>query len=70
LNDAASAVDLVGTDEAGDVSLALVANHGGVVTIVGSGRPAKLGVPAIDIGPGAKAGNELRAASERRGAQK
>jgi len=57
------AIDLVGTDEAGDVSVALVADHDRIVTIAGFGRAGALGIKAIGGGPGADPGTEIRAAA-------
>lgn len=55
-----AAIDLVGTDEAGDVSLALLPDKGRAATIVGSGRAAALGVRALGMGPNADPGTEVR----------
>jgi NADPH2:quinone reductase len=57
-----AAIDLIGTDEAGDVSVALVADHDRLVTIVGSGRGARLGMKPIGGGPGADPGTAIREA--------
>jgi NADPH:quinone reductase len=57
----AAALDLVGTDEAIDVSLALVAADR-VVSIAGFGRAAE-GITLIGGGPGADPGTELRNAA-------
>jgi NADPH:quinone reductase-like Zn-dependent oxidoreductase len=57
------AIDLVGTDEAGDVSFALVADHDRIATIVGSGRAGALGAKALGAGPGADPGTEIRSAA-------
>lgn len=57
----AAAVDLVGTDEAIDTSLALVAPDR-VVSIAGFGRGAD-GITLLGSGPGADPGTELRAAA-------
>lgn len=48
-----AALDLVGTDEAADVSLALVADKGRIATIAGFGRAASDGFKALGGGPGA-----------------
>jgi NADPH:quinone reductase len=58
-----AAIDLIGTDEAGEVSVALVADHDRLATIVGSGKGARLGMKALGMGPGADPGTELRAAA-------
>ena len=58
-----AAIDLIGTDEASDVSVALVADRRRVVTIVAFGRAAQLGIQAIGGGPGADPGTEIRAAA-------
>jgi NADPH2:quinone reductase len=58
-----AALDLVGTDEALDVSLALVADHDRIVTIANFRRGPSAGVALIGGGPGAEAGDELRAAA-------
>jgi NADPH:quinone reductase-like Zn-dependent oxidoreductase len=58
-----AAIDLVGTDEAVDVSLALVANRERIATIVASARSSSNGVQALGGGPGADAGVEIRLAA-------
>lgn len=58
-----TALDLVGTDEAVDVSLELVADPHRVVTIAAFGRAAAAGITAIGGGPGADPGTEVRAAA-------
>lgn len=58
-----AALDLIGSDEAADVSLKLVRDHSRIVTIVGGGRAGELGIQAIGGGPGADPGTELRAAA-------
>jgi NADPH:quinone reductase len=58
-----AALDLIGSDEAADVSLELVSDRSRIVTIVGAGRAGALGVQAIGGGPGADPGTELRAAA-------
>jgi NADPH:quinone reductase-like Zn-dependent oxidoreductase len=58
-----AALDLVGSDEAADVSLELVGDRSRIVTIVGSSRAGTLGIQAIGAGPGADPGTELRAAA-------
>jgi NADPH:quinone reductase-like Zn-dependent oxidoreductase len=62
-NGVSAAIDLVGTDEAVDVSLALVANHERIATIVPSARSNSKGVQALGGGPGADAGVEIRSAA-------
>lgn len=59
----AAALDLVGTDEAVDVSLEFVADRGRIVTIAAFGRFAEAGIRAIGGGEGADPGTELRAAA-------
>jgi NADPH:quinone reductase-like Zn-dependent oxidoreductase len=58
-----AAIDLVGTDEAVDVSLALVANRERIATIVSSARSNSNGIQALGGGPGADAGVEIRSAA-------
>ena len=58
-----AAVDLIGTDEAMDVSLALVADRERIATIVNFGRGAIEGVALLGGGPGADPGNALRDAA-------
>jgi NADPH:quinone reductase-like Zn-dependent oxidoreductase len=58
-----AALDLVGTDEALDVSLALVEDRDRIVTIANFRRGPSEGVALIGGGPGADAGDELRAAA-------
>jgi NADPH2:quinone reductase len=58
-----AAIDCVGTDEALDVSVQLVADRGRIVTIAGFGRGPELGIKMIGGGPGADAGVEIRAAA-------
>jgi NADPH:quinone reductase-like Zn-dependent oxidoreductase len=55
-----AALDLIGSEEAGDVSFALVSDHDRIVTIVGSGHAKALGAKAIGSGPGADPGTEIR----------
>ncbi|HET6876805.1 MAG TPA: NADP-dependent oxidoreductase [Jatrophihabitans sp.] len=59
----AAALDLVGTDEAVDVSLELVADRNRIVTIAAFGRFQEAGIRAIGGGTGADPGTELRAAA-------
>lgn len=61
----AAALDLVGTDEAVDVSLELVADRNRIVTIAAFDRFADAGIRAIGGGAGADPGTELRAAARR-----
>jgi NADPH2:quinone reductase len=58
-----AALDLVGTEEAVDVSLELVDNRTRIVTIAASGRAGQLGIKAVGGGPGADPGTEIRAAA-------
>ena len=58
-----AAVDTVGTDEAIDVSLALVADRGRIVTIAAFQRGLELGIKVIGGAPGADHGTEVRAAA-------
>ncbi|MFV8312404.1 NADP-dependent oxidoreductase [Mycobacteroides chelonae] len=58
-----AALDLVGTDEAADVSLALVADKNRIATIAGFGRAATDGFKALGGAPGADAGTEIRLAA-------
>jgi NADPH2:quinone reductase len=58
-----AAVDVVGTDEAVDVSLELVADRQRIATIAAFGRAAADGIRALGGGPGADPGTELRDAA-------
>jgi NADPH:quinone reductase-like Zn-dependent oxidoreductase len=58
-----AALDLIGSDEAADVSIELVSDRNRIVTIVGAGRAGSLGIQAIGGGPGADPGTEIRAAA-------
>jgi NADPH2:quinone reductase len=58
-----AALDLVGTDEALDVSLALVEDRGRIATIANFRRGGAEGVALLGGGPGADPGDELRAAA-------
>lgn len=58
-----AALDLVGTDEAADVSLALVADKDRIATIAGFGRAASDGFKALGGAPGADPGTEVRLAA-------
>jgi NADPH2:quinone reductase len=57
------AVDTVGTDEAIDTSVALVADRDRIVTIAASQRGLELGLKVIGGAPGADPGTEIRAAA-------
>ena len=54
------AIDLVGTDEALETSVALVADRDRVLTIAAFGRAPELGIHLIGNGPGADPGDEVR----------
>ncbi len=58
-----AAIDLVGTDEAADVSVAMVTDHDRQSTIVASGKGARLGMQALGMGPNADPGVEIRNAA-------
>jgi len=58
-----AALDLVGTDEAMDVSLALVADRSRIATIANFERAPREGVRLLGNGPGADAGTEIRDAA-------
>ncbi len=58
-----AAIDLVGTDEAVDVSLELVADRSRIATIAAFGRAGPAGIKALGGGPGADPGAEIRAAA-------
>jgi len=55
-----AALDLVGTDEAMDVSLELVPDRGRVASIANFERGPREGIRLLGGGPGADAGDELR----------
>jgi NADPH:quinone reductase len=57
------ALDLVGSDEALDVSLALVANRDRIASIANFARGPGEGIRMLGGGPGADPGDELRAAA-------
>jgi len=61
-----AAADLVGTDEAGDVSVELVADRSRIATIAGFARGAQAGIKLLGGGPGADPGTEVRAAARLR----
>jgi NADPH2:quinone reductase len=58
-----AAVDTVGTDEAIDVSVALVADRDRIATIAGFQRGFALGLKVLGGAPGADPGTEVRAAA-------
>jgi NADPH:quinone reductase len=58
-----AALDLIGTDEAMDVSLALVAARSRIATIAGFARGLAEGVKVLGGAPGADPGTELRDAA-------
>ncbi len=58
-----AALDLIGTDEAVDVSLELVADRNRIITIAAFGRAGQLGIKALGGGPGADPGTEIRTAA-------
>lgn len=58
-----AALDLVGTDEAIDVSLELIPDRTRIVTIAAFGRAGQLGVKAVGGAPGADPGTEIRTAA-------
>jgi NADPH:quinone reductase-like Zn-dependent oxidoreductase len=55
-----AALDLVGTDEAWDVSMALVADKARVATIVAFARGLQAGIKVLGGAPGADPGTEIR----------
>jgi NADPH2:quinone reductase len=59
----AAALDLVGTDEAMDVSLALVAARARIATIAGFARGLREGVMVLGGAPGADPGTGIREAA-------
>jgi len=58
-----AAIDTVGTDEAVDTSLALVADRHRIVTIAASARGFDAGIKVIGGRPGADPGTDIRAAA-------
>jgi len=58
-----AALDLIGTDEAVDVCLGLVADKARIATIAAFGRAGQAGIKALGGGPGADPGTELRMAA-------
>lgn len=59
----AAALDLVGTDEAFDTSLELVADRSRIASIAGTDRRAQAGIKLLGYGPGQDAGTEVRRAA-------
>jgi NADPH:quinone reductase len=55
-----AAIDTVGTDEAIDTSVALVADRSRIATIAGFERGSQFGVRVLGGGPGADPGTEIR----------
>jgi NADPH:quinone reductase-like Zn-dependent oxidoreductase len=62
----AAAADLVGTDEAVDVSVELVPDRSRIATIAAFARGAQAGIKLLGGGPGADPGTEIRAAARLR----
>lgn len=58
-----AALDLIGTDEAMEVSLALVADRARIVTIANPVQGLRAGIKVIGGAPGADAGTEIRSAA-------
>ena len=58
-----AAIDTVGTDEAIDVSLELVADRSRIATIAAFGRGRDAGIKLLGGGPGADPGDDLRNAA-------
>ncbi len=58
-----AALDTGGSDEALDVSVALVADRSRIVTIAAFQRGGELGLKVIGMGPGGDPGTEIRAAA-------
>jgi NADPH:quinone reductase-like Zn-dependent oxidoreductase len=58
-----AAIDTVGTDEAVDVSLELVADRSRIATIAAFVQGARAGIKLLGGGPGADPGTEIRAAA-------
>jgi NADPH:quinone reductase len=59
----ACALDLIGTDEAVDVSLALVPDPARIATIAAIGRGLQTGIKVLGGAPGADPGTEIRSAA-------
>ena len=55
-----AALDLIGTDEAIDVSLALVADRARIATIAAFARGVEAGINVLGNGPGADPGTKIR----------
>ncbi|HKR68891.1 MAG TPA: NADP-dependent oxidoreductase [Streptosporangiaceae bacterium] len=58
-----AALDLVGTDEAVDVSMALIPDRTRIATIAAFGRAGPAGIQALGGAPGADPGTEIRMAA-------
>jgi NADPH:quinone reductase-like Zn-dependent oxidoreductase len=58
-----AAIDTVGTDEAIDVSLQLVADRSRITTIAAFARGFEAGIKVLGGGPGADPGNDIRNAA-------
>jgi NADPH:quinone reductase len=58
-----AALDLVGTDEAVDVSLEVVTDKARIATIAAFGRAGQAGIKALGGGPGADPGTDIRTAA-------
>jgi len=58
-----AAIDAVGTDEAIDVSLELVADRSRIATVANSRRGLEVGIRALGLAPGAEPGTEVRDAA-------
>jgi NADPH2:quinone reductase len=58
-----AALDLIGSDEALDVSVALVSDRSRIVTIAGFQRGFELGIKVVGGSPGADPGTEIRGAA-------
>jgi NADPH2:quinone reductase len=58
-----AALDLIGTDEAIDVSLELVADRARIATIAAAGRGLELGIKVLGGSPGADPGTAIREAA-------
>ncbi|WP_371574642.1 zinc-binding dehydrogenase [Streptomyces sp. NBC_01314] len=61
-----AAADLVGADEAVDVSVELVADRSRIATIAGFARGAQAGIKLLGGGPGPDPGTDVRAAARLR----
>lgn len=59
-----AAIDTVGSDEALEVSLALVADRGRIASIANFGSGAEAGIKLLGGGPGADPGTEIRSAAK------